>query len=273
MIETFDFGGHAVAYQEKGKGPCVLMLHGWPTNAHLWQSQMEILSDTHRVVAIDWLGFGASDKPERHQYSFSSMAAVLNELITVLLQPQESVTLIGHDIGGPPAVIWAAANPHRVERIVLLNTMLYTFHTPLDRVSELLFKVPGLKHLMASDYGLRRIVKSNTKSQRTGLNAVISRLTIPFRNSKTNFILRMISEPMRRGRRNELLELAATLEKLSVNKHLVIAPEDPLCGKHMLQFHRNNPEVDVHFLEGCGHYLPIDQPERLNDVLRGILES
>jgi pimeloyl-ACP methyl ester carboxylesterase len=271
MNKFLDVAGFRIAYREVGHGPCVLCLHGWPTNSQLWEHQMRALKNTHRVVAMDWPGFGASDKPEQREYTFSSMASVLDQVIQHLISPAETITLVGHDIGGPPAILWAAEQPERIEHLILLNTVLYTLHTPLDRMSEFFFKVPGLRSLLASPTGLKIIIRTNTRSGRRGLQPLIEEIVSPWRRVSTNFILRMISSPMKSGRKKELLNISTALRSLPVNKHLIVAPKDPLCGQHMQRFHAEAPEVDIHFIPNCGHYMPIDQPERISEALRLIL--
>ncbi|MTB51534.1 alpha/beta fold hydrolase [Lewinella sp. W8] len=273
MIKFLHVQGYRIAYREAGRGDCVLFLHGWPTNSLLWEAHMDALKSTHRVVAIDWIGFGRSDKPDGFDYSFSSMARVLDQVIAQLLGPEEQFTLVGHDIGGPPAILWAAKHPQRLRHLILLNTVLYTLHTPLDRISEVLFKLPGLRHVFASDLGLRTIMLTNTRNWRSGLWSRIGTIVASWRSTSTNFTLRMIAAPMERGRAAELRNLSDTLRGIPVSKHLIIAPGDPLCGRHMLRFREEAPDLDVHILRPCGHYMPLDQPQLVNGALRSILDQ
>ena len=54
---------------------------------------------------------------------------------------------------------------------------------------------------------------------------------------------------------------------------MVIAKEDPLCYKHIKQLSIENPEVPTFYIQDCGHYIPIDQPVDLNEILAKILKE
>jgi haloalkane dehalogenase len=70
--EEYPFGAHffetpagRIHYVDEGEGPPVLMVHGTPTWSFLYRRLIKDLSRDHRVIAVDNLGFGLSDKPER----------------------------------------------------------------------------------------------------------------------------------------------------------------------------------------------------------------
>lgn len=271
MRQTITYQGHHIAYYLHGSGEPLLFLHGWPTNAQLWAAQVEALKANYRVITLDWLGFGASDKPLDHHYTFTRKREILDLLLQEVLTEGEQITLIAHDIGGPPAVLWASENEARVRRLILLNTVLYPLATPLDRASHLFFNTPIINTILMSSFGLRTIMKTNTRSGSTTVNQRISAILAAFAETEKAVKLKTILEPMNEGRRNELLTLSEQLSNLQVEKHLVIAREDPLCFAHVHKFYQENPEVPAHFMDNCGHYIPIDRPAELNDILNNIL--
>src|SRR5688500_19955591 len=57
-------GGVKIHYASLGKGPLVLMIHGFPDFWYSWRHQMAALAETHQVVAIDQRGYNLSDKPK-----------------------------------------------------------------------------------------------------------------------------------------------------------------------------------------------------------------
>ncbi|MEM6807371.1 MAG: alpha/beta fold hydrolase, partial [Bacteroidota bacterium] len=136
---------HIQTYTE-GEGESILFLHGWPTNAGLWDAQAEELSKDFTLHRIDWLGFGQSDKPSDIAYTFSLMKDCLSAVLDNLLEKDEKISLIAHDIGGPPSLLWASEHPERVKRLILLNTVLYPLKTPLDALSEIILGLPILKN-------------------------------------------------------------------------------------------------------------------------------
>lgn len=103
-----------------GNEPAFLMLHGFPDNCRIYEDLALLLSKAgHRVVAFDFLGFGASDKPENFEYSFRQQMADVRAVVATL--ELASIIPVGHDAGGPAAVNFALDHPDQVAELVLLN--------------------------------------------------------------------------------------------------------------------------------------------------------
>jgi pimeloyl-ACP methyl ester carboxylesterase len=73
-----------------------------------------------RVVTLDFLGWGRSDKPVGYAYTASNQTGDLDAVISHL--QLASVVLVAHDASGPPAIDWALEHPERVSALLLLNT-------------------------------------------------------------------------------------------------------------------------------------------------------
>ena len=94
------------------------MLHGFPDNLHIYDELAPLLSASgRRVITLDFLGFGDSDKPEGFKYSFvqqvDDVAAVVDGLKLAKFIP------VAHDAGGPAVINYVLAHPDRVSSIVL----------------------------------------------------------------------------------------------------------------------------------------------------------
>jgi len=85
-----------------GTGRPVILIPGWSQTAEEWKFQIESLSATHRVIAVDMRGHGLSEKPD-HGYRISRLATDLDDLIRAY--NLNDVTLIGHSMGA--SVIWS----------------------------------------------------------------------------------------------------------------------------------------------------------------------
>lgn len=265
------FEGHHVHYYIEGQGEPVIFLHGWPTNAKLWEAQVEALKSTHRVITFDWLGFGASDKPTNFNYTFTKSKEILDKVISKLLKEDEKVNIVAHDIGGPPAILWTSENESRVKRLILLNTVIYPFSTTLDKMSHTFFKVPLINDVLMSQLGLSMIMRSNTRSWKRSTRQSIKEILNAYLHDEKTIKLKTILEPLETAKENEFKFLSETYNKINTEKHFVIAKSDPLCYAHIKKLSEENPEVPRCEINKCGHYMPIDQPERLNEILIEIL--
>jgi 2-hydroxy-6-oxonona-2,4-dienedioate hydrolase len=97
-------------------------MHGFPDDARIYDRLVPLLAP-RRVVAIDFLGYGRSDRPPARAGDAPDHVGELAAVVDGL--GLESVVLVGHDASGPVAIDYAlaaAGAPPRIERIVLLNT-------------------------------------------------------------------------------------------------------------------------------------------------------
>ncbi len=270
-MQTILYQKYRIKYAIEGKGEPILFLHGWPTNSLLWKSQVESLKKQFRTICIDWLGFGQSDKPTNHQYTFTNQKNILDVLLAHVLKPDEKVNIVAHDIGGPPAILWASENQHRVKRLILLNTVLFPFSTPLDKLSHYFFKVPLINDILMSSFGLKTLMNVLSKSGNAGIGMRIKEILAANESMSKAMRIKAILEPVNTGLKNEILTLSKEFEDLSVNRYLIIAKKDPLCFQHIEKLRINNPDVPAYPIKNCGHYIPIDQAEKLTEVLHKIL--
>src|SRR5215472_9931969 len=88
------------AREYAGEEPTIILMHGFPDNLHLYDRLVPHLS-SRRVVAFDFLGWGASDKPANYAYTAKNQEGDLDAVIKQLRLGQ--VVLVAHDASGPPA--------------------------------------------------------------------------------------------------------------------------------------------------------------------------
>ena len=93
----FDFNGQQVFYRDEGKGTPLICIHGFPTSSWDWRYIMPELQKNYRVIAIDMLGFGFSDKPQTHQYSIIEQADIHEALLSLL--GVHEYHMLAHDFG------------------------------------------------------------------------------------------------------------------------------------------------------------------------------
>ena len=119
-------------YVDEGAGEVILCLHGEPSWSYLYRKMIPILSRQHRVLAMDFIGFGRSDKyTERSEYSFAMHHDTVIGFINAL--SLEDITLVVQDWGGLIGLTVASEMPERFARLVVMNTGLPTGDQPMGR--------------------------------------------------------------------------------------------------------------------------------------------
>ena len=152
MNQTQAYREHQVSHQGsniyvrhyEGTGPAFILMHGFPDNLHIYDRLIPALPG-RQIIAFDFLGWGASDKPTDHVYTSKQQEGELHAVLDALQIDQ--VIPVAHDASGPAAINWALDHQERVSSLVLLNT--YYGQAPTLRFPEYinLFADPAYANL------------------------------------------------------------------------------------------------------------------------------
>jgi pimeloyl-ACP methyl ester carboxylesterase len=107
----------------RGAGEPVVFLHGFPASSHLWHAVVREIPEGHRVVVVDLLGFGKSDRP-----GLSALTATAHADRVRILMDDLSISaacIVGHGMGGAVAQALALNAPSRVTRLCLVNSTAF----------------------------------------------------------------------------------------------------------------------------------------------------
>ncbi len=128
--KSYMVDGHRLAYLDEGSGPPVVMLHGNPSWSYLYRNLIVALRDNYRLIVLDHLGCGFSDKPQDYSYCLHNHIDNLERLLAGL--GIKKCSLVVHDWGGAIGMGWAGKYPERVAALVVLNSAAFrSRHIPL----------------------------------------------------------------------------------------------------------------------------------------------
>jgi pimeloyl-ACP methyl ester carboxylesterase len=252
---------------DAGSGEPVLLLHGFPDSSQLWRKQLPALLDAgYRVIAPDLRGFGHSDRPEGVEaYRTNLLLGDITGLLEELGTPR--VRLVGHD--GGAALGWALASlvPQTVERLVTLSVPHpAVFYGSIAQYQKswymLFFQYEGLAEeaLQRDDWQLFRAWARGAQD----IDRYVADLSRPGALTAVLNWYRANTTPARLfGPRPAALPpiTAPTLTAWATG-------DDYLTGQPFLDSaqHVAGPFRYERF-EDCSHWIPLDQPERLNRLL------
>ena len=127
-MEKIDVNGIQLAYDRRGKGMPLVLLHGYPLDHHLWDEVIPLLEDTFDVIAPDLRGFGGStiadSSPTMEDYA-SDIAGLLDYLGI------QKTVIVGHSMGGYVALAFVRLYPDRVTGLGLVSSQVLA--DPPDR--------------------------------------------------------------------------------------------------------------------------------------------
>jgi pimeloyl-ACP methyl ester carboxylesterase len=153
--ETIDANGTRIFIRVGGHGPAVVMLHGYGESGDMWQPLAVALAKTHTVVVPDLRGMGLSAHPDGG-YDKKNQGRDVSGVLDALHLGK--VDVVAHDIGNMVAFAFAAENPERVNRLVLMDA-------PIPGVGpwEEILKNPLLWHFRFGGPDMERLVKGRER--------------------------------------------------------------------------------------------------------------
>ncbi len=114
-------GGVKIHYVASGKGPLVVLIHGYPDFSGSWTKLTPALNDAYRVVAMDTRGYNLSDHPDGvENYEMPKLVADVDAVIQA--EGYKTATVLGHDWGGSIAWMYAFTHPEKLDNLVILST-------------------------------------------------------------------------------------------------------------------------------------------------------
>jgi pimeloyl-ACP methyl ester carboxylesterase len=249
--------------------PPLTLLHGFPTSSHDWALVMPALSASRRVLSLDFLGFGDSDKPLPHAYSLLEQADLVQEVWELLEYPPGG-ELIAHDYGVSVAQeLLARGAPLR--RVAWLNGGIYpALHRPTD--GQLALAGPDGEKIAAA---------LTPQLLAAGLRTILAR-ELP-----DEILADLAAAAARReGLRNLPLLLGYMAERREHEERWVRAFEasrthafvwgmlDPVSGAHMLErISQGLAQANFTLLDDVGHYPQLEAPELVAPALERFLAS
>jgi pimeloyl-ACP methyl ester carboxylesterase len=119
--KSTEVDGARLHYLIAGKGPAVVLLHGYTQTSRMWRPIIPLLAEKFTVIAPDLPGIGDSDIPTKG-LDMKSAATTIHALVKSL--GIEKARVVGHDIGLMVAYAYAAQYPAEVEKLVVMDAFL-----------------------------------------------------------------------------------------------------------------------------------------------------
>lgn len=123
--------GKKMAYIDEGNGDPIVFLHGNPTSIFLWRNIIPYLEGQGRLIAIDMIGMGDSEKLDNTKDGSYSLAENTKYTAALLeaLNVNKNVTLILHDWGSGVGFNWANKNQDKIKKIAFMEAIVTPFPT------------------------------------------------------------------------------------------------------------------------------------------------
>jgi len=276
-LHVREFGGqNKSVYESK---PTLVMMHGFPDSQILYDKVAPMLAKRYRVITFDFLGWGMSDAPTNYAYTANKLTADLHAVVETLQLQQ--VVLVMHDLSGLPAIDWSLAHPDTVSGLVLLNTLygpmqslippeaiqFYMSPNPLRPEIENVVTntdylwLAGFENQVAKFFQQPKIRNTYLK-----LFAHQSLMIRPAFLQLTESLLQDVSD--------RAISQYTLLPQMQIPVTIIFGENDPYITPGVVQeFHQLFAQSQLHLVEEAGHYVQLDQPAAVNDLITDFMDA
>ena len=264
--QTID--GRQIFYTERGTGPVVVLIHGHPMSCHDWKGECDRLESMCRLIAMDLIGYGLSDKPEAFGYSLFEQADMIEHLLEALGIKEAHV--VSHDLGSTVhtellARAMEGTLSFKMNSAMMLNgstlqwlstepdaQMLFASNLTMQKAMDLLPSIPPLYKDSLKEYMKRPEVITAEDAQ------VMTEL-LTYQDGHLRWAA--ITNYMRQ-RYVHAQRWVGALAETKVALSFVWAKEDPIANITLgHELNERFPHARYVEVPGVGHFGPIEDPE------------
>jgi pimeloyl-ACP methyl ester carboxylesterase len=265
--------GNRVAYLDEGAGDVLLLVHGIGGSSDCWRDVVHKLATRHRVIAVDLLGHGESDKP-RGDYSLGAFAVWLRDFLDALNLGE--VTVVGHSFGGGVALQFAHQHKEYCRRLVLISSgglgpdlgrLLRMLSLP---GAELVLQLLGSKPALTVGGVLRKRALSSGRETGRYSETLRAQAAMSDRQGRAAFLRTLRSVVDHRG------QAVCALDRLRTDlPTLIIFGDQDRCipVAHAHSAHHAVPGSVLRVIPGAGHQPQVQSPDAVTALIDDFVES
>jgi pimeloyl-ACP methyl ester carboxylesterase len=229
-------------------GVPVIFIHSFAGDTTHWATQLEHLRKTRRAIALDLRGHGQSQPPANGDYSIAALTADLAAVIAAL--ELERFVLVGHSMGGPVAIAYAAEHPAQVAGLVLVASAA---KTPPDMAKEVIDSLEKDFKTVYAEWG-ETVLTGAQLNVATKVRTVW--LAVDQATAMTNIKVLFAQDPLPRLAQYKGPKLAITTAQ----------------GDTPMDLH-NQADLPHVTIKDTGHWPQMDKPDEFNRALDDFLKQ
>lgn len=246
-----------------------MLVHGNPTWSFYYRRLIEKLSQNHRVVAVDNIGCGYSDKPQNYEYSLENHISNLSTLLETVGINQCSMVL--HDWGGAIGMGYAVKNLAQIEKIVVMNTAAFRSKEIPLRIA--LCRLPLIGEIMVRGFNAFALAATYMAVTRPMAQNIRNAYLAPYNSWKNRIAThRFVQDiPLKPSHRSysHLVQIEEGLISLHEQKIplLILWGGKDFCFTKTFydEWRERFPNAEAHFFADYGHYLLEDGFEEVSE--------
>ena len=250
-MPKIDRDGVFIYYEERGKGPVVLLTHGFCATLRMWDRQMDALADRYRLIAWDMRGHGQTDSPEdpaaySHEATIADMTAVLQAC------GADCAVIAGLSLGGFMSLAFHLAHRDRVRALMLFDTG------------------PGYKRDRPREQWNRYAEETARALESKGLEAVGTSAEVAVAEHRSAQGLALAARGMLTQKDSRVIE---SLPNIGVPALVLAGSNDKPFLASTDYMAATIPRAKKVIIDGAGHAPNMEKPEAFNEAVASFLRD
>ena len=264
-----------ISYVDEGEGRPIVMVHGNPTWSFYFRHLIEAFKDEYRVIAIDHLGCGLSDKPQDFDYHLEAHIDNLEDLLLKL--ELKDITLVLHDWGGAIGMGFATRYPHLIKSVIILNSGAFTSKRIPLRIAAC--RIPYIGKKMILNGNAFAVAATTMAVKKTMPPEVKKGFLLPYDSPENRIAVNAFVEDIPMGPEHRsyetLVEIEHALLFLKDKPIAIIWGMKDWCfnSEFLKRWCSLYPNAEVLRIENAGHYVLEDAHEEVIPFIRKFLDK
>jgi 3-oxoadipate enol-lactonase len=247
---------------ERGSGPPVVLLHGFPLDSRVWESQLKALGDRRRVIAVDMQGFGNSKSQE--SFEIEGLARGIHEYLTSI--GALPCVLGGLSMGGYVALAFAQMYPTDLKGLMLIDTKAEGDGTAQREGRMKMIELVRSKgpNAVAEQMMPKMLAESTIKANAPVVGKLREIMEACPAKTIEHALLAMRDREDRTG----------MLASLAMPVLIVVGEMDAITPPSVAEaMKKEMPHARVEVIKGAGHMAVMEKGEDVNRAMKGFLEE
>lgn len=260
-------------YIDQGEGEVLLFVHGTPVWSFVYRDLLKTFSNQYRVIAIDHIGFGLSEKPEGFKGSPQDHARNLEIFIERL--DLRDINLVVHDFGGPIGLGAGIQTPDRIKQVILFNSWLWETSNNEEalKIDKVINSFIGRFLYLRLNFSPRVLLKKAFADRRYLSKDIHRQYIRPFPDKRSRMGLYRIAQSLV-GSSDWYEEKWGQLSVLEDKPWLILwGMKDQFITLDYLQRWKERlPSAMVHTFQ-CGHFVQEEATEQAIRAIRDFIQD
>ncbi|MGJ9383866.1 alpha/beta fold hydrolase [Salipaludibacillus sp. CF4.18] len=252
-LNVGNYGMNVRFYNDSNFQEVVVLIHGIPTNSHLWDRVIPYLKQNYAVLAVELIGYGKSDRGPANDLTLPKQAQYILQALTQL--NISKAHFVGNDLGGGIVQILAVTRPECVKSMVVIDGVCFA-NWPLPKVVSI--RYPVADEFIPSPLFIERMLREGVYHPTMLTQELIKLFTDPFNTPTGPEELQQASFALDHRQTEELVPYLPEIR----------CPATFLWGQHDrylvpywgLLLHQHVPHSVFKIIPNASHYSMIDQP-------------